>query len=276
MTDESPRILTDLSAWIGKEQVIQDVLTQTLVDRFNATFDREDDGLAPPLIHFCVAVPATPSRGLGIDGHPERGEFLPPISLKQRLWAGGSVDFHRPLRIGGAVLRRSRIAAITEKTGRSGPLCFVAVEHRLLQDGELAIAERQDIVFRNPTTDRPASLDLAPHGQRQRRIAPSPALLFRYSSLTFNAHRTHYDLPYAIGSEGYPGLVVQGPMQASLLCQAAIEILRGPLLQFTFRSVSPLFANADFTLNADPTTDGCKLWTSRDGGPIAMEATARC
>lgn len=270
--------LAHLSQWIGREQAIEDVLTPSLVDRFNATFDRQGNAMtAPPLVHLCLALPTAPTQELGPDGHPERGGFLPPVPLQRRMWAGGSFNFHAPLRIGGTVLRKSRIVDVSEKHGRSGPLCFVTVEHHILQDGAPAITERHDIVYRDPPArDAPVvSADPAAAGVEMRRISPTPTLLFRYSALTFNGHRIHYDTPYATGTEAYPGLVVHGPMQATMLCHLAADLYGAPPKQFGFRSLSPLYDTADFTLNADRTAEGYHLWTAQVGGPVAMEATAR-
>lgn len=257
--------------WIGREEVVEDILTPKLVSRFNATFDRQDP--EPALIHFCLGLPAAPTSALGPDGHPTRGGFLPPVPLQRRMWAAGSVTFLAPIPVNRPVQRRSRITDVTAKTGRSGPLCFVTVEHQLLSGSAPLVAERQDIVYRDPIP----ALDLppAPAGQVVRKVSPSAALLFRYSALTFNAHRIHYDMPYAQEDEAYPGLVVQGPMQATLLCQMAQDLNGTAPRQFDFRSLAPLFASTDFTLNAEETPEGLRLWTAAIGGPMATEAWAR-
>lgn len=267
-----------LKQWIGREQTVEDVITPSLVERFTATLGGTPEGsTAPLLIHLCLGLPAVPEAELGADGHPARGGFLPPVPLQRRMWAGGSFTFYAPLRVGPPVQRHSRIRDVTAKTGRSGSLCFVTVDHRIEQDGALAIEERHDIVYRNPapggsglSRGEPAAL-----GPQSRRITPSPMLLFRYSALTFNGHRIHYDTPYATTVEGYPGLIVHGPMQATLLCHLAAEVQGAAPRQFDFRSVSPIYDTADFTLNAEPTEDGMRLWTAQVGGPVAIEATAR-
>lgn len=270
-----------LSQWIGRKESSEDIVTPSLVQRFNATFDREGStqmgAEAPPLIHICLCLPAVPTAELGPDGHAERGGFLPPVPLLRRMWAGGAFVFHAPLHIGTTIQRRSRIADISAKQGRSGRLCFVTVEHEIFEAGVLAISERHDIVYRDVTPDTHAPLppDAAALGAHSRTVAATAPLLFRYSALTFNGHRIHYDAPYATGQESYPGLVVHGPMQATLLCQFAADLNGARPKRFDFRSLSPLFDTSDFSLNAESAADGLRLWTAQRGGPIAMEAQAR-
>ncbi|MFT6533771.1 MAG: 3-methylfumaryl-CoA hydratase [Limimaricola cinnabarinus] len=270
-----------LRGWIGREEVQAELLTGALVQRFKATFDRSspiDDGAeAPLMIHLCLGQPAAPTAELGPDGHPERGGFLPPVPLPHRMWAGGALEFHAPIRIGEAVRRRSVIEDVALKEGRSGPLCFVTVTHHVESGGRRALTERQDIVYRmaQATTPEAPSAPAAPEGHHCRPIRSTPTLLFRYSALTFNGHRIHYDGAYARQEEGYPGLVVHGPMQATMLVQLAQEIRGAPPAGFEFRSLSPLFDTHDFTLNAEDEGDALRLWTARDAGPLAMEARAR-
>ena len=270
-----------LREWIGKGEAKSELVTPALVDRFNATFDRPGEAVngdtAPVMIHLCLAPPTAPTSGLGPDGHPERGGFLPPVPLPRRMWAGGSFTFHDDIRVGETVTRASTIRDVTLKEGRTGALCFVTVDHVITSDDRLILNERQDIVYRG--VDAPGATKKspppAPHGKDRVQVNPSPALLFRYSALTFNGHRIHYDAPYVQDVEGYPGLIVHGPMQATLLVQFA-EKLRGKRpAQFDFRSLSPLFDDADFTLNALDEDEGLKLWTSYVNGPVAMEALAK-
>ena len=276
-----PSDLAHLSPWIGRQECIEDIVAPALVQRFNATFDRAGStrmgAEAPPMIHICLCLPAVPTAELGPDGHPERGGFLPPVPLPRRMWAGGSFVFHAPLHIGVAIQRHTRIADISAKQGRSGRLCFVTVEHEIFEAGVLAISERHDIVYRDVTPDAPEIRppEATPLGAHSRTVATTAPRLFRYSALTFNAHRIHYDAPYATGQETYPGLVVHGPMQATLLCQFAADLKGTPPTRFDFRSLSPLFDTSDFSLNAESAADGLRLWTARSGGPVAMEAQAR-
>ncbi|OXT01438.1 protein dehydratase [Notoacmeibacter marinus] len=273
--------LDHLRGWIGREETASEVLTAALVARFNATLDREgptqDGADAPLLIHLCLCQPAVPTSTLGADGHPPRGGFLPPVALPRRMWAGGDFTFHSAPRIGETVTRRSVIDDLTVKEGRSGTLCFVRVVHHIASDGRAVVTERQDIVYRGAdkaTGEGKAAAPAAGQGEAHRRIAASPILLFRYSALTFNSHRIHYDEPYVTGVEHYPGLVVHGPLQAMLLAQYAEELKGRAPAQYSFRSAAPIFAGVDFAINADENGDALRLWTASTGGPIAMEARA--
>ena len=272
-----------LRQWVGRQQRDAELLTPTLVRQFNATFDRESavamGDTAPPLIHFCLAQPVVPGAGLGADGHPARGDFLPPVPLPRRMWAGGELRFHDAIRIGEMVSRHSTIRDVQLKQGRTGPLCFVTVDHEVTSDGRAVLSERQDIVYRDAAAPGTRAALRAPApalpGGDSRRVEPTASLLFRYSALTFNGHRIHYDKPYATGVEGYPGLVVHGPLQATLLCQLAVDLKGSAPRMFRFRSLSPLFDDADFTVNAEVEGSGLKLWTAGESGPAAMEAEAQ-
>ena len=269
-----------LRQWIGREEIKSEQVTPALVDRFRATFDQEgearDGDIAPVMIHLCLASPTAPTSGLGPDGHPARGGFLPPVPLPRRMWAGGAFAFHDDIRVGEMVRRHSTIRDVTLKQGRSGVLCFVTVEHQITAEGRAVLTERQDIVYRDidaPGGARKAP-DPAPHGAHRVVVSPSAALLFRYSALTFNGHRIHYDNPYVRAEEGYPGLIVHGPMQATQLVQFAGTIRGKRPSRFDFRSLSPLFDIADYTLNAVEDGEGLRLWTAYADGPLAMEARA--
>lgn len=272
--------LDHLKSWIGREEHAQEALTSALVARFNATFDRSsclDDGAdAPLLIHLCLGQPTVPTADLGLDGHPARGGFLPPIPLPRRMWAGGAIEFHAPLKIGEVVKRRSFIQDVVVKQGRSGALCFVTVLHSFDCCGRQALTERQDIVYRGAPTEGAAPVEnlsvKAPVGTSQKQISASAPFLFRYSALTFNGHRIHYDAPYTIQEEHYPGLIVHGPLQATLLCQYAADLRGAAPKSFRFRSATPIFGPGDFNLNATQKDDALTLWTALPGGPISMEA----
>ena len=273
--------LEHLRQWIGRKQTGEEILTPALVGRFNATFDRVSGtgsgDVAPLLIHLCLTQPAVGSAELATDGHAARGDFLPPVPLPRRMWAGGAYQFHSDIRIGETVTRKSTVTNVVAKQGRSGPLCFVTVEHLIYSDGRAALTERQDIVYRDIPihTEQTAIPDAASAGHHRRRIEPTAALLFRYSALTFNGHRIHYDKPYATQIEGYAGLLVHGPMQATLLCQMAADLEGRPPKSFNFRSLAPLFDDSPFTVNATARQNEVSLWTSRLGGPVAMQADAQ-
>lgn len=271
--------LDHLRQWIGREDVVSDLVPPSLADRFRATFNLEAaparvGEAAPEMIHLCLALPAAPTAALGPDGHPARGGFLPPVPLPRRMWAGGAVSFHAPIRLGGTVTRRSVIRDVTVKEGRTGILCFVTVDHRIDCDGTLAVEERHDIVYRGTDSAPGKRPPPAAPGTWREVVRPDAALLFRYSALTFNGHRIHYDAPYATGTEGYPGLIVHGPMQATMLVQLATRLRGAAPRRFEFRSLSPLFDIAEFTLNAAEEGSGLRLWTAYADGPLAMEGIA--
>jgi 3-methylfumaryl-CoA hydratase len=275
--------LAALRAWVGREETAHDTLTESLVARFHAALDLPGDPArggeaAPGLIHFCLCLPAVATSGLGADGHPRTGGFLPPVPLPRRMWAGSEMTFTGDLRVGEPVARLSRVADVAWKEGRTGALCFVTVDHRFSSAGHDVIAERQTIVYRGLAAGGAA--EAAPQAETSEpaaaTIAVSPPLLMRYSALTFNAHRIHYDLPYATGEEGYAGLVVHGPLQATLLLHHA-ALQRGGQTpdRFSFRSASPLFAHDPLELHHRATDPArMDLWTSRPGGPAAMRAEA--
>lgn len=275
-----------LRSWIGREDVATDLVSADLARKFRATLDLPEGDLAigtpaPRLLHWCLAQPAATTASLGEDGHPRRGGFLPPVPLPRRMWAGGVLTFHGELTIGDTIRRCSRIADVVVKEGRSGVLCFVTVTHEIDVAGRGVISEIQDIVYRDLDPPSPADAPppkppaAAPEGAHRYRVESSPPQLFRYSALTFNGHRIHYDQPYATQVEGYPGLVVHGPLQATLLYNLASELKGAPPARFTFRGQSPLFDTEPFFLNADVSEGVVKLWTARAGGPPGMSAEAR-
>lgn len=245
----------DWDSWIGRETTTSDVLTPGLLARFRATLDT-DQTLG---LHWCLCLPDAPTARLGPDGHPMRGTDLPPIPLPRRMWAASKVQFHAPLTIGAAITRRSVIAAITNKTGSTGPLVFVEIDHETRADAALAVTERQTLVYREAAgataTPPPAA---AEQWDFHREITPEPPLLFRYSALTFNSHRIHYDQPYATGTEGYRGLVVHGPLTATLLLDlAAREVGADRIAGLSFRGLAPAIAGEPLTLHGR--TDGDTL-----------------
>lgn len=279
--------INHLRGWIGREENVADHLTPALVQKFHATIDLPGKppcvgDAAPRLIHFCLCQPVVGMNNLGADGHPARGGFLPPVPLPRRMWAGSDITFSGDLIVGEAVNRRSTVVDIVVKEGRSGTLCFVTVEHQISGDKSGVVAtELQSIVYRDMDGGSSgSSAQPAPDGANKAEVLPSPTLLFRYSALTFNGHRIHYDEPYATQIEGYPGLVVHGPLQATLLLHFAAKLADGvPPDGFVFRSTSTIFAGEEMLLLADGmvpngTNRHMKLWTARKGGPVAMQAEA--
>jgi 3-methylfumaryl-CoA hydratase len=290
MTEPLQLDLNHLRQWIGRSEEAHDVITSRLVKGLLVTIsDSSPDpvkGMEAPLaVHWCLAPPTVPMAQLGPDGHPARGGFLPPVPLPRRMWAGGRLEFHDRLRVADTVTRRSSISDVTAKPGRTGTLCFVTVDHEISTTRGLAIRERQDIVYRSAEPARlasPAATPAQPQpglsivaAQHSRTARADPVLLFRYSALTFNGHRIHYDRSYCIDVESYPGLVVHGPLQATLLLEFAVSLREGHAPStFEFRSIKPLFDGADFTVSADEDMDGLRLWTAGWDGQPAMKAKA--
>lgn len=273
-----------LATWIGQREVVSDRIAAWPVAGLSATLDRDDpeprpDDALPPGWHWLFCLPCARQGALGADGHPARGGFLPPVPLPRRMWAAGRMTFHRPLRIGASVRRESTIADVTVKHGRQGPLVFVLVRHEFFAPDGLALVEEHDIVYRGeagtnrrlPDREGPAM----PAPSWRRAITPDPVLLFRFSALTFNGHRIHYDRPYATATEGYPGLVVHGPLLALLM----LDLLRrerpdAALARFAFRLHRPLFDTAPFTLCGAPRgARGVDLWVEAPDGAVAATAT---
>jgi 3-methylfumaryl-CoA hydratase len=269
--------ITALRGWIGNTDTSHDEITPRLVRELSATLDQEASGGAAPLmIHWCLAPLIVPASNLGADGHPARGGFLPPVPLPRRMWAGGALRLHDQLLTGDVVERRSTIADVTVKHGRTGTLCFVAVDHEIHTPRGLAITERQDIVYRPmPTGPSAAGNAPAPRAwQWHKPMQVTPVTLFRYSAVTFNGHRIHYDRPYATQTEHYAGLVVHGPLQATWLMAFATSIKGAPPATFNFRGVQPLLDFLPFQLCARDTSTGLDLWIETNEGTTTMEAQA--
>ncbi|MGO4307508.1 FAS1-like dehydratase domain-containing protein [Cupriavidus sp. RAF12] len=280
----SPTV-AELREWIGRSETRTETLAIEPVLALAATFDLDGDAVArqplPPLWHWLYFLPRAPQHVLGADGHPALGGFLPPVPLPRRMWAGGELTFARGLRVGDTVTRTSTITDVQHKSGRTGELWFVTVEHVLTVDGETALTERHDIVYRampekgQPQSPRPRLEQVAQFG---RELVADPVLLFRFSALTFNGHRIHYDLDYVRDVEGYPGLIVHGPLQAML----TLELLRharpdAKVRRFGFRGLAPLFHQDTVTVGGrdDPEAEGrIILWTGDNAGGQAMQAWA--
>lgn len=273
--------IAHLRQWIGREERKTDVLTVGLAERFRATLGT--DALAPgdtlPLaIHWCLAPAAVPPGDIGEDGHPARGGFLPPVPLPRRMWASGNVEFLAPLRVGDDATRTSTVQSVTHKRGGTGDLVFVTVAHEIRARDVLAIRETQNLVYReDPDPNAPAPRPVAPPAPAEfgRAWVPDPVLLFRYSALTFNGHRIHYDRDYAMGEEGYAGLVVHGPLAATLLLDLVRAELPGAeVAQYDYRAVRPLIDGNPFRVEGCRTDAGLSLWALDHTGAVTMQATA--
>ena len=271
-----------LRGWIGRQEILNDSVAEFPVRALSATLDRDDalpqpGDVLPPLWHWLYFLPTARQSALGPDGHPTRGGFLPPVPLPRRMWAGGRFVFHQPLRLGEPIRRVSTVMDVTMKLGRTGPLVFVLVRHEVFGPDGLALTEEHDIVYR----DAPAADEVPPAPRAapdtavwSRDIVPDDVLLFRYSALTFNGHRIHYDRRYVTGVEGYPGLIVHGPLIATLLLDLLRRKSGATLARFQFRALKPLFDIAPFSVHGVPTEDGASLWARDAQGWITMQAQA--
>lgn len=275
--------MADLQDWISREQAQDDLVTAAPPNALAATLDRDEaygpgDAL-PPLWHWLYFLPRPLAREIGADGHPTLGGFLPPVGLPRRMWAGSRLTFEHAPRVGEAIRRVSRIESVKEKQGATGRLVFVTVQHEIHTPRGLAIRDAHDIVYRDvPSGSAPAAAksEDVPNAQFSRTITADPVLLFRYSALTFNGHRIHYDQPYVTQVEGYPGLIVHGPLIATLL----LDLLRrekpqASVRSFSFKAQRPLFDTAPFSLHGR-SIDGhtFSLWALTPSGDIAMQAEA--
>lgn len=292
-----------LQDWIGRSQTRADRISGFPARALDATLNHDGPGLAagdalPALYHWLYFLDAQRLDETNYDGHARLGGFLPPITLPRRMWAGGRLRFQAPLRIGAQLRRSSTVQSVSEKTGRSGPLVFVTIRHQIREGRVLCLEEEHDIVYRDAPADvagtsaDPNRGDTGPEGGRakasgkaltappdcdfRRQITPDPVMLFRYSALTFNGHRIHYDLPFC-QAEGYSGLVVHGPLLATLLTDLVRRNLpQERLADFSFKALSPVYADRPFTIHGTRIgPDRLHLWVSGNDGTKAMDAVAR-
>jgi 3-methylfumaryl-CoA hydratase len=282
----TPELIAQLRAWEGRSETLHDEITAAPVRNLSATLDRDDPEPVqgtelPPLWHWLYFLPSARQSELGPDGHPKRGGFLPPVPLPRRMWAGGRLQWLAPLRVGDAVERTSRIVSVTHKAGRTGDLLFVLVRHELRNGQGLALTEEHDIVYRPaPRPGDPVPPPQAAPAQApwSREIVPDDVLLFRYSALTFNGHRIHYDRRYVTEVEGYPGLIVHGPLIATLLVDLARRQRPDARIRsFSFKAVRPTFDLHPFRVSGQPAADGqgAELWAQDHEGWLTMQAQAQ-
>jgi 3-methylfumaryl-CoA hydratase len=281
MTEGDRAQLERLKDWVGRSMETSARIEPRPVAQMEATLDHEvppakDGDALPYLYHTMFFNPVARWSEIGPDGHPARGGFLPPVPLPRRMFAGARLAFHRPLRVGETVTRRTEIGSVEVKEGRSGTLVFLLLKHRLSGAEGLALEEEHDIVYRGVAGAAVAKAEPAPAGTQWRReIRPDPVLLFRYSALTFNGHRIHYDRPYVTEVEHYPGLIVHGPLIATLLVDLVRrELPEARLASFAYRAMSPLFDIAPFTVNGAREGRELRLWAANPEGGLAMRATA--
>jgi 3-methylfumaryl-CoA hydratase len=277
-----------LQQWVGRTQVRNDIISAAPAAALSATLDYAQPlasagDMLPTCWHWLCFLDTAPASGLGVDGHAQRGDFLPPVSLPRRMWAGGRLRFMSPLVVGEAARRHSMISAISHKQGRSGELVFVTVQHKIYQGDALAIEEEQDLVYRGPgaastaptsaPSSEPTSIPL--DAQWSREMLPDPVLLFRYSALTFNGHRIHYDRAYATEEEGYASLVVQGPLSVTLLLDLLRRQLPGADISYLeFRAKGPLLEGIPMQLQGRHDGDEARLWALDANGVVAMDVRA--
>jgi 3-methylfumaryl-CoA hydratase len=277
--------LEGLRSWIGRREETSDVVLPLHVAGLEALLDRsstppQDGEIASAGVHWLIRPHWVPQSALGADGHPERRDFAPPVPLPRRMWAGSRLDFTKPFRVGDTVTRQSEIVDVVVKEGRGGALVFVKVRRAYRARDGLAMTEEQDIAYReapDPSRPPPTPEEAPPDGPWRRIVTPDPVMLFRYSALTYNGHRIHYDHPYVTKVEGYPGLIVHGPLLATLLLDLVRREAPGATLQhFVFRAMAPVFATASFTVTGVPNADGCGavVWIKRADGALAMRAEA--
>jgi len=271
-----------LRGWIGRSQTDSDPALARHARLMAATVDRPGPALAdgdplPHCWHWLYFLEGLPPGRLGPDGHPERGGFMPPVPLPNRMWAGGDVRFEGPIPLGATMDKRSTIKSVEHKSGRSGDLVFVTVEHEISVDGSRRLHELQNIVYKSPApagnARPPADGGPAP-GQHVRKLTPDTTMLFRYSALTFNGHRIHYDQDYCRDVEGYDNCVIHGPLVATLLCGLAADVGPAPLRRFSYRGLRPAILGVDLEFNATVEGNSARLWSRLPDGGVSMQAEA--
>ncbi len=271
-----------LRQWIGNKESIEETISAEPLHRMAATLDQApriivDGEAVPALWHWAYFLTPIRASELGRDGHAALGEFMPPVPLPRRMWAGGQLKFNAPLRVGETARRESSVRDVRLKQGRTGKLCFVEVEHCIFVGDDLRFSEIHNIVYRDvkQADEKNVWPPEAPgDAQWTREVVPDSTLLFRYSALTFNGHRIHYDLDFCRDEEGYPGLVFHGPLTATMLLQLAME--QNPkqsLAGYEFRAYSPLFDNARFSLNGKMDGGNAVMWATNPDNGLAMKAT---
>jgi len=290
-THLEPQLLAHLQTWQGRSESLEDLITPAPLRALSATLDRDDllpvtGTELPPLWHWLFFLPHHRQSDIGPDGHAKRGGFLPPVPLPRRMWAGGRLQWHAPLKVGDAVKRVSTIQSVTHKSGRTGDLLFVLVKHDVFNTHGLCLTEEHDIVYRpaaqatDPVPAPIAASSLAEPGEMWTRdVVPDDVLLFRYSALTFNGHRIHFDRKYVTQVEGYPGLIVHGPLIATWLVDLVRRHTDRPIRRFEFKALRPTFECADqrhVRVSGQLQADGqhVRLWAQDHEGWLTMQATA--
>lgn len=275
----SDTAMMEFTDWIGREERVEDVVTKAGIARFHATIGGQARDTALPGFHWCICTPCTPVEDLQEDGHTRLGGFMPPLTLPRRMWASSTIDFLAPIQLGARIERISAIASVKEKSGRTGPLGFVEIDHSFRSEGVEILREHQTIVYRSAaeiSLGAPETKDIDHNGWKGLScIVPDERLLFRYSALTFNTHRIHYDHLYTREVERYPTLIVHGPLIATLLLNlAADEIGPGKFSRVTIRAVSPAYVGQPLHLTKRSEGDQLILRAIGNDGRTVMDAVA--
>jgi 3-methylfumaryl-CoA hydratase len=279
-----PPNLEDLRKWIGETEKDVDYVTVPAVHRLSATLDREDPIPKPgeplPIGWHQMFFPRVVRHSqIGSDGHPARGDFLPPVPLPRRMFAGRRITFQAPLLVGDEIRRESLIQSVTPKQGRTGQMVFVTVKTDIYSPRGLAITEEQDIVYReepDPNAPPPPPQPAPGRAVWKQSVTPDSVMLFRYSALTFNSHRIHYDYPYVTQVEKYPNLVMNGGLTTLLVFELARSHASTPIRYIASRNVRPMFVDREISICGEPSADNksAKLWTLDDTGALTLSAEA--
>lgn len=273
----------DFSGWIGKSETEHGVVSAYPADYFTLTLDREDPPFAagdalPPAWHYFYFHELVALAATGEDGHRAKGDFMPPLPFPRRMWAGSKMRFESPIRIGENVRKVITIADVAMKEGKTGKMCFVTTTEEVFgEDGRLTTSEERTQVYReaaDPNAPPPPPRQAPADAVWSRTIHPSSVLLFRYSALTMNSHRIHYDKDYVRDVEGYPGLLVHGPLTMTLMLDLfRREMPDATMTSLDLRAISPVYDTMDFSVHGAPGEDGtCKLWAMTGDGALAMAA----
>ena len=273
-----------LRKWIGKIDNVTDYVTPIVEQRYRATLNMDignpkDGDPVTSGLHWMLGWNLVKNDELGVDSHPALGEFLPPVPLPRRMWAGSEIKVLKPIRVGDKVIKQSTVADIQVKEGRTGLLCFVTAEYNFLVNDEVTINEKHNIVYRDISKSGGGSgysKDIPEKADLSEKIFMHPTILFRYSAIGFVGHRIHYDHPYTVNEENYPGLIVHGPLQATYLLRAAEKLMGKPVKSFTHKVMAPVFANSEYIVGVDKIGDSSvNCWGATKEFGVTMRAEAK-
>ena len=273
-----------LRKWIGKIDNVTDYVTPIVEQRYRATLNMDignpkDGDPVTSGLHWMLGWNLVKNDELGVDSHPALGEFLPPVPLPRRMWAGSEIKVLKPIRVGDKVIKQSTVADIQVKEGRTGLLCFVTAEYNYLVNDEVTINEKHNIVYRDISKSGGGSgysKDIPEKADLSEKIFMHPTILFRYSAIGFVGHRIHYDHPYTVNEENYPGLIVHGPLQATYLLRTAEKLMGKPVKLFTHKVMAPVFADSEYIVGVDKMDDGSvSCWGATKEFGVTMRAEAK-